>query len=208
MWRINKVKTEDNDSSYTIESEFGLDYNNEEFKTYSDIKNKFKDFKIDEEFENELIDEQCKSISSFRFFLTNGKEDIYLFFMNLEICSNTHLVYDYYFFTMEENMPEISEISKKNLFLRIKSSSKFYKFLPFEDEDEYINDNYSEDDYLPSLELPFFQDKCVVCLEYNPSILILPCLHICHCITCDEEGLMNKCPLCREKIERKITIKK
>ena len=71
----------------------------------------------------------------------------------------------------------------------------------YEDEEEY-------DDYLPPLELPFFQDRCVVCMENKPQILILPCLHICHCITCDEEGLMNKCSMCREKIDRKIVITK
>ena len=76
-----------------------------------------------------------------------------------------------------------------------------------DDEDDYESEN-EEVDYLPSLELPFFQDRCVVCLETKPQILILPCLHICHCITCDEEGLMNKCSMCREKIYRKIVITK
>ena len=71
----------------------------------------------------------------------------------------------------------------------------------YEDEEEY-------DDYLPPLELPFFQDRCVICMENKPQILILPCLHICHCITCDEEGLMNKCSMCREKIDRKLVITK
>ena len=109
-------------------------------------------------------------------------------------------------------------------FIEAEMNTKYYKNLilinnDFEDEDEYINDNYSEDDgeddsdyeeeevdYLPTLELPFFQDKCVVCLDNKPSILILPCMHVCHCILCDEEGLFKKCPMCRENIERKITI--
>ena len=75
----------------------------------------------------------------------------------------------------------------------------------YEDEEEEVEEY---NNYLPILEKPFFQDKCVVCLENKPSILILPCLHICHCVLCDEEGLMNKCSMCREKIDRKIVITK
>ena len=86
----------------------------------------------------------------------------------------------------------------------------FYKMIIGEynqDEDNYESEE-EYNDYLPTLELPFFQDRCVVCMENKPSILILPCKHICHCITCDEEGLMNKCPMCREKIDRKLVITK
>ena len=80
-----------------------------------------------------------------------------------------------------------------------------------EEENTQDNDYESEEeynDYLPTLELPFFQDSCVICMENEPQILIIPCLHICHCILCDEEGLINKCPMCREEIRRKVLIKK
>ena len=86
----------------------------------------------------------------------------------------------------------------------------FYKMIIGEynqDEDDYESEE-EYNDYLPTLELPFFQDKCVVCIENKPSILILPCKHICHCVICDEEGLMNKCPMCRGKIDRKLVITK
>ena len=107
-----------------------------------------------------------------------------------------------------------------NIKLKAKMDTTFYKLLTpsrsdyresdiDEEEDEDEDESEEEyDDYLPPLELPFFQDRCVVCMENKPQILILPCLHICHCITCDEEGLMNKCSMCREKIDRKIVITK
>ena len=104
--------------------------------------------------------------------------------------------------------------SISNIKVMASIETTFYKIISggfytdYEDEDEDYESENEEVDYLPPLESPFFQDKCVVCLENKPHILILPCLHICHCITCDEEGLMNKCPMCREKIDRKIEITK
>ena len=203
MWRINKVKTEDNETSYTIEGEFGYDYDNEELKTYSDIENKFKDFRLDEEFENELIDEQYKSISTFRFFLSDGKEDIYLFFINLEICSSTRSVYDYYFITMPENIPEISNFSKENLFLKIKSCSKFYKFLLLEDEDEESDE---EIQIPPIIENSFSLDNCIICLNNKPNILNIPCLHLSLCEECEKIGRFINCSICRKEIKRKVKI--
>ena len=206
MWRINKIKTEDNETSYTIEGEFGYDYDNEELKTYSDIENKFKDFRLDEEFENELIEEQYKSISTFRFFLSNGKEDIYLFFINLEICSTTHSVYDYYFITMPENIPEITNFSKENLFLRIKSCSKFYKFLTLEDEDEDPETEDEEDQIPVIIENSFPSNNCSICLNNQPNILNFPCLHLSLCEECEKIGRFINCSICRRKIKRKVKI--
>ena len=94
-------------------------------------------------------------------------------------------------------------------FIKAEIGIKYYKNLSLDiitDVDEEYEEEH--DDYLPSLELPFFQDKCVVCMDNKPSILILPCIHICHCVSCDEEGLINKCPMCREKIDRKLVITK
>ena len=165
MWRINKITTEDNYSTKNIEGEFGLDYDNEELKTYSDIKNKFKDFKIDEEYENELIEEQCKSISSYRFFLTNGKEDIYLFLIKLEVCSSTELIYEYYFTSIDDNIDNIQNLDRENYFLRIKSDSKFFKFIALEDEDE------EELQTIPAIiENSFSSDNCIICLKLKPNI--------------------------------------
>ena len=201
MWRINKITTEDNDSTKTIENEFGYYYDNEELKTYSDIKNKFKDFKIDEEYENELIEEQCKSISSFRFFLTNGKEDIYLFLINLEVCSSTELIYEYYFTSIDDNIDNIQNLDKENYFLRIRSSSKFLKFVPFEDESE------EELQMIPTIiENSFSSDNCLICFKNKPNILNFPCLHLSLCEECEKIGRFINCSICRIKIERKVKI--
>ena len=100
--------------------------------------------------------------------------------------------------------------SISNIKVMASIETTFYKMIIGEynqDEDDYESEE-EYNDYLPTLELPFFQDKCVVCIENKPSILILPCKHICHCVICDEEGLMNKCPMCREKIDRKLVITK
>ena len=210
MWRINKVKTEDNESTFTIEGEFGFDYDKEELKTYSDIENKFKDFKIDEEFENELIEEQCKSISTYRFFLTDGKEDIYLFFINLEICSASQLIYDYYFTSMDENIPNIPYLNKENYFLRIKSCSKFYKFLAYEDEDEDEEPETDDEEELGIIpviiENSFSSDNCLICLNNKPNILNFPCLHLSLCEECEKIGRFINCSICRKLIKRKVKI--
>ena len=212
MWRINKITTEDNDSTKTIENEFGYYYDNEELKTYSDIKNKFKDFKIDEEYENELIEEQCKSISSFRFFLTNGKEDIYLFFISLEVCSSTELIYEYYFTSIDDNIDNIQNLDKENYFLRIKSSSKFLKFAAFEDEDESEDEEPETDDeeelgIIPTIiENGFSSDNCLICLNNKPNILNFPCLHLSLCEECEKIGRFLNCSICRKLIKRKVKI--
>ena len=94
--------------------------------------------------------------------------------------------------------------------IMVSIETTFFKMNSFEynqDDDDYESEE-EYNDYLPTLELPFFQDRCVVCMENKPSILILPCKHICHCVICDEEGLINKCPMCREKIDRKLVITK
>ena len=205
MWRINKITTEDNDSTKNIEGEFGLDYDNEELKTYLDIKNKFKNFKIDEEYENELIEEQCESISYFRFFLTNGKEDIYLFLIKLEVCSSTELIYEYYFTSIDDNIDNIQNLDRENYFLRIKSDSKFFKFLSFENLNE--NEDEDEDEKIPPIiENSFSSDNCIICLKSKPNILNFPCLHLSLCEECEKIGRFINCSICRKEIQRKVKI--
>ena len=206
MWRINKVKTEDNDSTFTINGVFGLDYDHEELKTYSDIENKFKDFKIDEEFVNELIEEQCKSITNFRFFITDGNEDIYLFFINLTISSESDLEYDYNFIMIEENLPDLTNFNKENLFIRILYNSKFYKLLSFGDY-EYEDDDEEETQMIPAIiENSFSSDNCIICLKTKPNILNFPCLHLSLCEECEKIGRFLNCSICRKEINRKVKI--
>ena len=155
---------------------------------------------------------QISSIFRIIFVYEDKEEDFYLFISIMEIPNWDEVEYKHSIFSNSEKTKLAIEyiLSKKSydyVFIEAKMTTKYYKNMSLniyeeeDDEEEHV-------DYLPPLELPFFQDKCVVCLEYKPHILILPCLHICHCITCDEEGLMNKCPMCREKIDRKIVITK
>ena len=204
MWRINKITTEDNDSRKTIEGEFGLFYDKEELKTYSDIKNKFKDFKIDEEYVNELKDEECQSISYFRFFLSNGKEeDIYLFLIKLEVCSLTELTYEYiYSFTVENNLEDIQDFSG-NYLIRIKYETNFFKFLGLENEDE---DEEETQKIAPIIENSFSSDNCIICLKTKPNILNFPCLHLSLCEECEKIGRFINCSICRKEINRKVKI--
>ena len=46
--------------------------------------------------------------------------------------------------------------------------------------------------------------KCVICLEEDKCILLMPCKHVCCCEGCSND--VNKCPICRNKIESKIKI--
>lgn len=47
--------------------------------------------------------------------------------------------------------------------------------------------------------------SCVVCLDKQKTILLQPCNHFCLCENCEE--MMTKCPLCRERIERKVKVR-
>ena len=187
--------------------------------TFQGIINKYNDYRFDEHIS--LINEpgfQSYSNIIFRIvFEINGNSlDYFLFISVMEIQNWDEVEYKPFIINEdnEETKETINGLLKNKFydkaFIKAEIGIKYYKNLSLDIIDD-INDYEEEEeynDYLPPLELPFFQDRCVVCLEYKPSILILPCLHICHCITCDEEGLMNKCPICREKIERKICIKK
>ena len=48
------------------------------------------------------------------------------------------------------------------------------------------------------------EDSCVVCLVNPKNIVLIPCGHVCGCRGCLER--VDKCPMCRKTIERKIPI--
>jgi len=48
------------------------------------------------------------------------------------------------------------------------------------------------------------EDKCVICLVKPKNIVLIPCGHVCACKKCLEQ--LDKCPMCRRPIERKIPI--
>lgn len=41
---------------------------------------------------------------------------------------------------------------------------------------------------------------CIVCEENPKTILLMPCKHLCLCLTCSEHPTMKKCPICRQHI--------
>ena len=71
-----------------------------------------------------------------------------------------------------------------------------------DDDDEDENNNTNKE-----LEFSFIHEKCSVCLESKPDVLLIPCLHIALCKSCNNEGRFTNCPVCREKIDRKIVIR-
>ena len=48
------------------------------------------------------------------------------------------------------------------------------------------------------------EKACVVCMEGNKTVLLLPCKHLCVCSHCSDRVELTHCPLCRIEIESKI----
>ena len=209
MWRIHKETIEADDYTKTEEGEFGLFYDKDELKTYDDIRNKFKNFKLDEEYELELKDEGCQSITYLRFYLYNGnEEDICLFLIKLEVCSMTDLKYEFIFiYDAEDELDKIHNFHESHL-IKIKYETKFYRFNGLEDENEYEDeDEDEEDDRIPPIiENSFPSDNCIICYTSKPNILNFPCLHLSQCEGCEEKGKFVKCSICRKEIQRKVKI--
>jgi hypothetical protein len=42
--------------------------------------------------------------------------------------------------------------------------------------------------------------KCVICLEKEKCILLLPCGHLCLCESCSGNSSLRDCPICRKRI--------
>ena len=78
-----------------------------------------------------------------------------------------------------------------------------YEIEQLEDLEDNI-DCYSDED--DSVKSPFVTDKCCICLNEKPEIVLVPCLHKSVCLQCEEKGKLRKCPTCRRKITKKIKI--
>jgi len=46
---------------------------------------------------------------------------------------------------------------------------------------------------------------CVICMEMNRRILLMPCRHLCMCISCSDNWTSN-CPICRTHIRTVVTV--
>ena len=96
----------------------------------------------------------------------------------------------------------------KNLGVMTTVETTFFKDIPlyfreFEDEEE--EEIIQPIPYI-GIEVSFIHEKCSVCLDLIPNILLIPCLHIALCNSCDVKGRFVNCPVCRKEIERKIII--
>ena len=78
-----------------------------------------------------------------------------------------------------------------------------------ESEDELELEDELEEDKAPKpLEESFRTDTCVICLDKEPNILFTDSRHICTCSECEKIKPSVKCPYCRNKISKRIKIKK
>ena len=206
MQRINKVIVEDNDMIRREKGEYQIFYNENEIKSYDDIKNYFKNFKLDEVYETELKEDGYESISYFRFFL-HAKENIFLLLIKLDISLNTDLIYEtlYPSTDTQDELREIVNQSDGKYPIILKYETDFYKTLRL----EYEFDEEDEEDELgvtPIIETGFASDNCIICCVGKPNILNFPCLHISHCESCEEKGRFINCSICRKEIQRKVKI--
>ncbi len=45
---------------------------------------------------------------------------------------------------------------------------------------------------------------CVACRGPNPTMVLLPCKHLCYCSSCWEVANNLRCPLCREEVKEVV----
>jgi hypothetical protein len=51
------------------------------------------------------------------------------------------------------------------------------------------------------------EEKCVICFEVEPTMLITPCNHLALCDECSSNHTFEVCPVCRKLIEEVIEFK-
>jgi hypothetical protein len=50
------------------------------------------------------------------------------------------------------------------------------------------------------------QNLCVICLDNEKSVLLMPCRHLCVCEECANRANLARCPVCRDRIEQTIKV--
>ena len=207
MNRLYKEIIEDNDVIRREKGQYRLFYNIET-KSYDDIKNYFKNFKLDEVYEKELTECGYENITYLRFFL-QAEEDIFLFLIKLDVNLDKYIIFE----TSYPSNNTQSELRKLLLHYNgrypiiLKYETDFYKTLRLEYElDEEESDEEDELEIPPIIETGFASDNCIICCVGKPNILNFPCLHISHCESCEGKGRFINCSICREKIQRKVKI--
>lgn len=79
----------------------------------------------------------------------------------------------------------------------------------------FLNDNYTEESRIiqeyqhpirqieqdeQQSNLSYHRSNCIVCLENEVKIALIPCGHFCFCISCVHRVPENSCPICREAV--------
>ena len=215
MWRINRSVTENTGVSFTIVNEFGMNYDSDNITSYDDVKTKFVNFTLDPEFELEILNENCPSVSYIKFYLFNNEEAIYLFTVELQVGHRNDIEYKLSFVSFPESVftPNTFK-NKEGSLIKLVMETKYYKYLSSNDfasdeadDSEELFEHDDDDDQIPAIiEEKFETDNCSVCLKNKPNILNIPCLHLSHCDECEVIGRFLNCTICRLRIQRKIKI--
>ncbi|RYG94958.1 hypothetical protein EON65_56680 [archaeon] len=50
------------------------------------------------------------------------------------------------------------------------------------------------------------QRLCTICMEDDRTVLLMPCRHLCLCSKCSEQSMLQLCPICRNRIQEKVTV--
>ena len=219
MWRISRTQTENTFTSFTIVNEFGMFYDNDNINSYDDVKREFINFTLDPEFEQEVLNQNCPSLSYIKFYLSNNDESIFLFSVELQVGRRNDSEYKFSFINFPESIFSADTFhNKEEYFIKLNMETKYYKFLTpddfvdyenaYEEEDEEELSGFDEDDdNIPAIiEEKFETDNCSVCLKNKPNILNIPCLHLSQCEECEKIGRFVNCTICRLRIKRKVKI--
>ena len=211
MWCVFKRQTESYDSTYVMNYEFKHD-SFENFNNYDEVKNHFRNFTLDEEYEDELKDEGYESFSNIIFYLCYANDSTLLFSATIEITDDNPI----YTFHFKENDFEdfygfLSDYKNKDLHILMKMESKFYRQRAIREEFMSVNEEEPETDdeeiQIPAIiENSFSSDNCLICLNNKPNILNFPCLHLSLCEECEKIGRFINCSICRKEIKRKVKI--
>ena len=222
---MQRVSYEEVDRSY-----FNVDKDAElifedigEEKTYEAIVNKFKNFRFEEQFINELKEEfDCQSRShivfGINFKISENFIDFYLLLtMTLDIPNRDEAEYEVFPILSDtqndkRRINELLEINQyEKVYVSAKMNTKFFIqrgldiMNQYEEEvEELFDEGYESPPAI--VESPFISDNCSICLSAIPNILNIPCLHLSVCSSCEELGKLVKCSVCRKKIERKVKI--
>ena len=190
------------------------------FKTFEEIVDKFYDYRFTEHIGFLRNDHDCQShsIISFSINIKHGGTEIKhsLFYARLEIFNRTEV--DYIASSMCDDVRDTElyvdcYLRLKNydkMIVKAKMEIKFYKNRSLDILDQYedveSDNEYSDADEPAIVERSFTSDNCSVCLSKKPNILNIPCLHLAICCSCEEEGNLLRCVVCRKRIVKKIKI--